>query len=122
MAQNNTRKLESRTARIEIIGIGDPATAKEGKLVLKSVDGIYLRSESPSWAETAVHYFRNEKTGETFGVWGSATLDKGLATVPAETYTQLEFQGMRKTPKGNDMKVIDVRVPQGTPVLNPGAF
>lgn len=114
MAANN-KKMESRTARVEIIGIGDPSTAKGDTKVFTTTHGTYLRTEKPDWAESLVHYFRNDDGG-VFGVWGSASLNRGLRTVPPNTYTELEFTGLVTLDNGQKMKAIDVRVPAGTPI------
>lgn len=110
------KKMESRSARVSILALGDPAKATAEKPVVKMVEGVYLGTEKPSFADSLIHYFRNNK-GERIAVWGSAGIDRALETIPKDTATELEYLGLKELPGGKTFKEIDVRVPEGTPVV-----
>lgn len=116
-----TQKMESRTAKVDIIGIGDPATAKAGSetRTVKNFNGTYIRSETPKWVDSMIHYFRTADTQAILGVWGSAAIDRTMPTIPSGTYCELEYLGTTPLKSGQVMKNIDIRVPQGTKTLVP---
>lgn len=67
----------------------------------KTVAGFLRRIEENTGEFGSTLYTLETETGERISVWGNKIMDDQLATVPMNTWVQIEFTGIKKTKKGN---------------------
>ena len=67
----------------------------------KVVAGYLRRVEENAGEYGSNLYTLETETGERIAVWGNKIMDDQLATVPVNTWVQIEYLGLKKSKKGN---------------------
>jgi hypothetical protein len=77
----------------------------------QSVQGTYLGrtlKHSPKYNKDLYLYDLKTESNEIISVWGRPIIDSNMKFVKPGQIVEFRFVGVKPTPKGNDMKLIDV--------------